>query len=196
MRAVGERHEIRHLPFKPRIDQLLLRMVDDVAVAVHDEAVAVPADTYLIDISRDSREPYVDRDLRGVAEGLVGSLRYRNDPRIIVLENGYYVRRGDVDDFARIRHREQRQIGIDHLLGRVVRPDARVVVMRIVSRDHDDIISDIDKILEQFLLRRRILDAVRVQLIHDLDHVGGVVVDGYRDLLDRLVSTRDRGFLE
>lgn len=94
--AVAERGEgLGVLGLEAGIEQLLLGVINDVAVLVHEEAVASLTDTDVVDIARDAGEAQIQREPGGLAPG-IEPRRHRDHPGIVALEDGLDVRRGEV----------------------------------------------------------------------------------------------------
>ena len=83
------------LPLEVGIDELLLRVIDDVAALVHQEAVAVLADADVVQVGRNAAEADVQRD-PFLAARRIERRNERDDPRIIALKDRGHMRRGDI----------------------------------------------------------------------------------------------------
>ena len=78
--------ERRVLPLEVGIDELLLRVIDDVAALVHQEAVAVLADADVVQVGGNAAEADVQRD-PFLAARRIERRNERDDPRIIALKD-------------------------------------------------------------------------------------------------------------
>ena len=173
------------LCFEIGIDQLLLRMINDVPVRVHQIAISTAADAAVADIGGNIAAADVQSD-PVLAAFFLQRGNYRDDPGIYILEKGHNVRRGDVSvRFGKKALQIQREIDS-------VRPGSRrrtevavavgKISRRIISRHCNDIRTgakkDVKKVCPLFFGIGHFL----LQGAHHGVDFREIVVDGAADL--------------
>ena len=177
--AVVERgNECGVLLLEIGIDQLLLRMVDDISLHVLQEAVAALPDADAVDIGGNVAAADIDcHPLFPFA--CIHRADDRHDPRIVALEQRHNVRRGDIALLIDIQHCPvERQVFQNDRAHLMIQAVAAHQMPRLVVNGHgDDIGADFQKGIEKMLpvLRRR--DQLGSENLHDVVHVSEVAVD-------------------
>ena len=83
------------LRLQSRVQQLLLGMVDDIALLIHEKAVAPLADTHVVDIGGDTGKAQVQRYPSGLVPRLQGH-GHGHHPGVVLLKNRLHMGRGHI----------------------------------------------------------------------------------------------------
>ena len=150
MRPVRERRRQRRvLLLELGVDQLLLRVVDQIALQILEEAIAPLPDADTVDVARDVRAPDVHRDpLFSLARR--NRLDQRYDPWIALFKNGHHVRRGHIAVRILVQPRRvERQI-LPNMFAQLVAEAVAVfhLPVRVVGRDRHNVRLDLQKRLK------------------------------------------------
>ena len=177
----------RVLCFEIGIDQLLLRMIDDVPVRVHQIAVSAPADAAVADVGGDIAAADVQSDPALAAFLLqVQTGDHGDDPGIYILKKGHNVRRGDISvrlgkkalqiqrEIDAVRPGSRRRTEIAVAVGKISR--------RIIGRHRDDIRTGAEKDIKEVCPPLFRVGHFLLQGAHHGVDFREIVVDGAADL--------------
>ena len=175
------------LAFQPRVNQLLLGMIDQIALLVQQKAVAVLADAHIGNGLGDAGKAQVQRHKAGAVRR-VDAVDHGDDPGIPALKNGGHVGRGN-DALPHGLHpfRVKGQVG-DDVFPRGVpgAPAMQQLAFGIVGGDGGDLGAYFQKRLQKIVpLAGRLIHGVGQQR-HGVIHLLHVVAHRVRHLTDRL----------
>ena len=166
MRPVRElRRQRRVLLLEVGVDQLLLRVVDQIALQILEEAIAPLPDADAVDVARDVRAPDVHRD-PSLSLARRDRLDQRHDPGIRFLKDRHHMRRGHIAVRILVQPRRvERQI-LPNMFAQLVAEAVAVfhLPVLVVGRDGHDVRLDLQKRLKPRLpLPHRQIEIFRQQ---------------------------------
>ena len=175
------------LAFQPRVDELLLRMIDQIALLVQQKAVAVLADAHVGNGLGDAGKAQVQRHKAGPVRR-IDAVDHGDHPGVPALKNSRHMGRGD-DAFPHGFHlfRVKGQIGDDVFpRGVLGAPAVQQLASGIVGGDGGDFGAYFQKRLQKIIpLAGRLVHGVGQQR-HGVIHLLHVVAHRVRHLTDRL----------
>ena len=162
--------------FQARVQQLLLGVIDDVAVPVDEKAVAPLADAYIINVTGDAGKAQVQRDPGGLAALVQGS-GHGDHPGVVTLKNGLHVGSGHVGSLRVERLSQVKgEILVDVLLWLSAgRPAVQQGSLGGIAGDSHHVGAELQKCGQQFIPVALMLQHGLLDQSHGLVHVLQIV---------------------